>query len=56
MRGNKFELIFYLKIPGIIGEDGEKTIYLPIKDNRPKGIVLRQRRHLLKQNQRCEGR
>lgn len=54
MRGNKFELIFYLKIPGLNREDDLRATYWPISV--PEISPVSQYRHLVKQSLRCEGR
>lgn len=51
MRGNKFELIFYLRIPGVNRED-TRSIYLPITE--PGISLASQCRHLFKRGLRCE--
>jgi len=56
MPGNKFELIFYLKIPDVICEDGTRALYLLTTVNRPRDIPGSQYRHLVKQSLRCEDR
>lgn len=56
MRGNKFKLIFYLKIPGVNREEDRRAIYLLTTVNLPRDIAGRRCRRLFKWSLRCEGR
>lgn len=56
MRGNKFELIFYLKIPSANRADYKRSVYLPTTVIVLGISLASQCRHLFKRSLRCEDR